>query len=104
MVVGGGASGENAADYATRGGLSAVIVEAELLGGECSYWACMPSKALLRTGHAVAALRRLPGTTATFDPQAVLTRRDGFTHDWNDESQVEWARGAGITLLRGRAR
>ena len=81
----------------SRGGLSAMIVEAELLGGECSYWACMPSKALLRTGHAVAALRRLPGTTATFDPAAVLARRDGFTHDWDDAGQVEWAEGAGIT-------
>lgn len=104
VVIGGGAVGENAADYAARAGLSAAIVEAELLGGECSYWACMPSKALLRTGHAAAALRRLPGTTAEFDPQAVLRRRDGFTHDWDDTSQVEWAEGAGITVLRGHAR
>ncbi len=104
IVIGGGAVGENAADYAVRAGLSAAIVEAELLGGECSYWACMPSKALLRTGHAVAALRRLPGTTAEFDPKAVLARRDTFTHDWDDASQVDWAEGAGITLLRGHAR
>ncbi|TQM16208.1 dihydrolipoyl dehydrogenase family protein [Pseudonocardia kunmingensis] len=104
IVIGGGAVGENAADYATRAGLSALVVEAELLGGECSYWACMPSKALLRTGHAVAALRRLPGTTAEFDPAAVLARRDSFTHDWNDESQVQWATGAGIRVLRGHAR
>jgi pyruvate/2-oxoglutarate dehydrogenase complex dihydrolipoamide dehydrogenase (E3) component len=104
VVVGGGAVGENAADYVARAGLSAVIVEAELLGGECSYWACMPSKALLRTGHAVAAARRLPGVRAEFDPAAVLARRDTFTHDWDDESQVEWARAEGITVLRGRAR
>ncbi|WP_219415874.1 dihydrolipoyl dehydrogenase family protein [Pseudonocardia nigra] len=104
IVIGGGAVGENAADYAVRAGLSAVLVEAELLGGECSYWACMPSKALLRTGHAVAAVRRLPGTSAEFDPAAVLDRRDGFTSHWNDESQVQWARGAGITVLRGHAR
>ncbi len=104
IVVGGGAVGENVADYAVRGGLSAMIIESELLGGECSYWACMPSKALLRTGHAVAALRRLPGTTAEFDPKAVLARRDGFTHHWDDSSQVEWAEGVGITLRRGRAR
>jgi pyruvate/2-oxoglutarate dehydrogenase complex dihydrolipoamide dehydrogenase (E3) component len=104
IVVGGGAVGENVADYAVRGGLSAMIIESELLGGECSYWACMPSKALLRTGHAVAALRRLPGTTADFDPQAVLARRDGFTHGWDDASQVEWAEGAGIRVLRGQAR
>ena len=95
VVVGGGAVGENVADYAVRGGLSAMIIEAELLGGECSYWACMPSKALLRTGHAVAALRRLPGTTARFDPAAVLARRDGLTHGWDDAGQAEWAEGAG---------
>jgi pyruvate/2-oxoglutarate dehydrogenase complex dihydrolipoamide dehydrogenase (E3) component len=104
IVVGGGAVGENAADYAARGGLSVVLVEAELLGGECSYWACMPSKALLRTGHAVAAARRLPGVTADYDPAAVLARRDAFTHDWDDESQVEWAQGAGLTVVRGQAR
>jgi pyruvate/2-oxoglutarate dehydrogenase complex dihydrolipoamide dehydrogenase (E3) component len=104
VVIGGGAVGENAADYAACAGLSALIVEAELLGGECSYWACMPSKALLRTPQAVAAVRRLPGTTADFDPAAVLARRDRFTSNWNDEGQVEWARRAGITVLRGRGR
>jgi dihydrolipoamide dehydrogenase len=104
IVVGGGAVGENVADYAARGGLTAMIIEAELLGGECSYWACMPSKALLRTGHAVAALRRLPGTSAEFDPLAVLARRDSIAHNWDDSGQVEWAEGAGITVRRGRAR
>ncbi|WP_232661143.1 dihydrolipoyl dehydrogenase family protein [Pseudonocardia sp. TRM90224] len=104
IVIGGGAVGENAADYAVRAGLTAAIVEAELLGGECSYWACMPSKALLRTGHAVAAVRRLAGATADLDPAAVFARRDSFTHDWNDASQAEWAEGAGITLVRGHAR
>jgi len=104
IVVGGGAVGENVADYAARGGLTAMIIEGELLGGECSYWACMPSKALLRTGHAVAALRRLPGTSAEFDPLAVLARRDAIAHSWDDSGQVEWAEGAGITVRRGRAR
>jgi dihydrolipoamide dehydrogenase len=104
VVIGGGAVGENVADFATRSGLSAVIVEAELLGGECSYWACVPSKALLRTGHAVAAVRRLPGTTADFDPAGVLARRDSFAHNWNDEGQLEWARSAGIAVLRGHGR
>jgi pyruvate/2-oxoglutarate dehydrogenase complex dihydrolipoamide dehydrogenase (E3) component len=104
VVLGGGPVGENAADYAVRAGLSALIVESELLGGECSYWACIPSKTLLRTGHAVAALRRLPGTTAEFDPAAVLARRDSFTHDWDDESQVQWATGTGIRVLRGTGR
>ncbi len=104
IVIGGGPVGENAADYAVRAGLSAAIVESELLGGECSYWACIPSKALLRTGHAAAALRRLPGTRAEFDPAAVLARRDWFTGGWNDGGQVEWATGAGIAVLRGTGR
>jgi pyruvate/2-oxoglutarate dehydrogenase complex dihydrolipoamide dehydrogenase (E3) component len=104
IVLGGGPVGENAADYAVRAGLSALIVESELLGGECSFWACIPSKTLLRTGHAVAAARRLPGTTVGFDPAAVLARRDSFTHDWDDESQVQWATGAGIRVLRGNGR
>lgn len=104
IVIGGGPVGENAADYAAKSGLSVAIVESELLGGECSYWACIPSKVLLRTGHAVAALRRLPGTTATSDPAAVLARRDSFVHDWDDASQVSWAEGAGLAVVRGRGR
>ena len=104
VVIGGGPTGENAADYAHRAGMSVAMVEAELVGGECSYWACMPSKALLRTGHAVAAARRLPGVVAESDPAAVLKRRDGFTHDWHDDSQVDWAEGAGLTVVRGRGR
>ena len=104
VVLGGGPTGENAADYAHRAGLSAALVESELVGGECSYWACMPSKALLRTGHAVAAARRLPGVVAESDPAAVLKRRDGFTHDWHDDSQVDWAEGAGLTVVRGQGR
>ena len=104
VVIGGGAVGENVADYAHRTGLSTVLVESELVGGECSYWACMPSKALLRTADAVVAARRLPGVTAEFDVEAVLKRRDAITHGWDDTSQVEWAEGAGIPVVRGRAR
>jgi pyruvate/2-oxoglutarate dehydrogenase complex dihydrolipoamide dehydrogenase (E3) component len=61
IVIGGGAVGENVADYATKGGLTAVIVEAELVGGECSYWACMPSKGLLRAGAVLRAARAVDG-------------------------------------------
>jgi pyruvate/2-oxoglutarate dehydrogenase complex dihydrolipoamide dehydrogenase (E3) component len=104
VVIGAGPVGENVADYAVRAGLSAVLVEAELIGGECSYWACIPSKVLLRTPDAAAALRRLPGTTAGFDPRAVFERRDSFTHGWHDDSQVEWARDAGIRVVRGHGR
>ncbi|WP_051581598.1 dihydrolipoyl dehydrogenase family protein [Pseudonocardia acaciae] len=104
IVIGAGPVGENMADYAVRGGLSAALVENELVGGECSYWACMPSKALLRTPHAVAAARRLPGVRVEFDPAAVLARRDEFSSHWSDDGQVTWAEGAGITVVRGRAR
>ena len=104
VVIGAGAVGENVADYAHRSGLSTVLIENELVGGECSYWACMPSKALLRTADAVVAARRLPGVTATFDVEAVLKRRDAITHGWDDTSQVDWAEGAGIPVVRGRAR
>lgn len=108
IVIGGGPAGENAADYATRGGLTAAIVEAELLGGECSYWACMPSKALLRSGQALRAARAVGGAkeavTGTLDVPAVLARRTSFTSDWKDQGQVDWARGAHIDVIRGHGR
>ncbi|MEJ5945916.1 NAD(P)/FAD-dependent oxidoreductase [Pseudokineococcus basanitobsidens] len=109
VVIGGGSTGENVADRAHRGGLEQVVlVEDELVGGECSYWACMPSKALLRPTAALAAARRVPGAAAAADGEldvaAVLTRRTSFTSDWDDSSQVQWVEGAGLELLRGRAR
>ncbi|WOQ70045.1 NAD(P)/FAD-dependent oxidoreductase [Microbacterium limosum] len=108
IVIGAGAVGENVADSAVQGGLSTVIVEAELVGGECSYWACMPSKVLLRSAAALRAARAVDGAaqavTGDVDVAAVLRRRDSFTHDWNDSSQVEWLNGAGIDLVRGHGR
>ncbi|MFE5836351.1 dihydrolipoyl dehydrogenase family protein [Arthrobacter sp. NPDC056493] len=108
IVIGAGAAGENAADRVVQGGLTAVLVEAELVGGECSYWACMPSKALLRPGTALHGAQAVPGAseavTRTLDAAAVLKRRDSFTSHWQDASQVEWVEGAGIELIRGRAR
>jgi pyruvate/2-oxoglutarate dehydrogenase complex dihydrolipoamide dehydrogenase (E3) component len=106
IVIGGGPAGENVADYAHRGGLTAVLVENELVGGECSYWACMPSKALLRPVEVLAAARALPGLTVepTLDVAKVLERRDVFTHHHDDSSQVDWAAGAGIEVIRGRGR
>ncbi|MEO6881616.1 MAG: NAD(P)/FAD-dependent oxidoreductase [Mycobacteriaceae bacterium] len=104
VVIGAGAVGENAAARAVRGGMTVAMVEGDLIGGECSYWACMPSKALIRTSQAVHATRALSGTTATLDPAAVLDRRTSFTSDWSDDSQQEWAETAGITVVRGHAR
>lgn len=104
IVIGAGPVGENAADYAHQGGLSVALVEAERVGGECSYWACIPSKALLRTPMAVAAARKLPGVTAEFDPKAVFARRDYFTSRGDDSGQAEWVASAGITLVRGHGR
>ena len=107
IVIGAGAVGENVADYAHKRGLSVAVVEAELVGGECSYWACMPSKALLRSSHAVAAAKRLGGAkeavTGDVDAAAVLARRNSFTSNWDDASQVQWLESADIALIRGRA-
>ncbi|MER5864954.1 NAD(P)/FAD-dependent oxidoreductase [Kitasatospora sp. NPDC002040] len=108
VVLGGGPTGENLADRAKAAGLSTVLVESQLIGGECSYWACMPSKALLRPAHALAHARALPGAkqavTGQLDAAAVLARRDEFTWHWHDDSQVEWLRSTGIDLVRGHGR
>ncbi len=108
IVLGAGAVGENVAGRVAAGGLTCALVESELVGGECSYWACMPSKALLHPTAAVAAARRVQGASAAVtgevDVQAVLDRRTSFAHGWDDSSQVEWVDGAGIDLVRGSAR
>lgn len=108
IVIGAGPVGENVADYATKRGIRVAIVESELVGGECSYWACMPSKALLRSGHALRAARRLAGaheaTAERVDAAAVLARRTSFTDDWKDDGQVSWLESAGIDLIRGYGR
>jgi dihydrolipoamide dehydrogenase len=108
IVIGGGPVGENVADRATQGGLSVVVVESELVGGECSYWACIPSKAMLRAGAAVRAAQRVKGAaeavTGNVDVARTLVRRDELVHNWDDTSQVEWLHGAGIDLVRGHGR
>ncbi|WP_314149042.1 NAD(P)/FAD-dependent oxidoreductase [uncultured Leifsonia sp.] len=105
IVIGAGAVGENVADRAAQGGMRTVIVESELVGGECSYWACMPSKALLRSAAVLRAAERVGGAreaiTGPLDVEAVLRRRDYMTSDWKDDGQVEWLKGAGIDLVRG---
>ncbi|MCQ4211251.1 MULTISPECIES: dihydrolipoyl dehydrogenase family protein [Streptomyces] len=108
VVVGAGPVGENVADRARAGGLSVAIVESELVGGECSYWACMPSKALLRPVLARADARRLPGlrqaVQGPLDTPAVLAHRDDFTSHWKDDGQVGWIESIGVDLYRGHGR
>jgi dihydrolipoamide dehydrogenase len=108
VILGAGAVAENVADRIVQGGLTAVLVESELVGGECSYWACMPSKVLLRSAGALRAARDVEGAkqavTGQLDVPAVLARRNSFTHDWDDQSQVDWVEGAGISLVRGHGR
>jgi len=105
IVIGAGPTGENVAARAVRGGLTAVIVESELVGGECSYWACMPSKALLRPAAAVAEAAAVRGVSgARLDAAEVLRRRDSFAHDWKDDGQVSWLTGEKIGLVRGHGR
>jgi pyruvate/2-oxoglutarate dehydrogenase complex dihydrolipoamide dehydrogenase (E3) component len=108
VVLGAGSTGENVADIAVRGGLTAVLVEDELVGGDCSYWACTPSKALLRGTEVLAEAHAVDGArqavTGDQDVAATLGRRDWFTGNWNDAGQVEWVDGAGIDLIRGAGR
>ena len=108
VVLGAGATGENVADIVVKGGLSAVLVEPELVGGECSYWACMPSKALLRGTEVLEEARAVDGArqavTGEQDAAATLARRDRFASNWDDSGQVQWVEGAGITLVRGSGR
>jgi dihydrolipoamide dehydrogenase len=107
IVIGAGPAGEVAAGRLGDGGLSVAIVEDRLVGGECSYWACMPSKALLRPDEALREIRRIPGAaeavTGGVDVRAVLDRRDEVIHDLDDSGQLEWLSERSITLFRGRA-
>ncbi|WP_405505706.1 NAD(P)/FAD-dependent oxidoreductase [Streptomyces cyaneofuscatus] len=108
VVIGAGPVGENVADRARAAGLSVAVVESELIGGECSYWACMPSKALLRPVVARADARRVPGLSTAvqgpLDVQAVLAHRDEKTSNWKDDGQVGWLESVGADIYRGTGR
>ncbi len=108
VVIGAGPGGEVAAGRLAEAGLQVAIVEDRKVGGECSFWACMPSKALLRPAEALAETRRIPGAaeaaTGVLDDQAVLDRRDEIIHDGDDASQLPWLEDRGIDLLRGWGR
>lgn len=103
IVIGGGPVGENAAQYATEDSdLEAVIIEEELLGGECSYYACIPSKTMLRPielAHATQHLEGLRG--AAVEPEALMRRRDEWVSHYDDKGQVDWAQGTGLRIERG---
>jgi pyruvate/2-oxoglutarate dehydrogenase complex dihydrolipoamide dehydrogenase (E3) component len=108
IVVGGGPAGENAVGRCAEKGLSVALVEKELVGGECSYWGCIPSKTLVRPGDVVAAARRTPGAaeavTGDVSAAAAFAQRDYMTSNWHDDGKVKWLEEIGATLVRGVGR
>jgi pyruvate/2-oxoglutarate dehydrogenase complex dihydrolipoamide dehydrogenase (E3) component len=107
IVLGAGPAGEVCAGRLAEGGLRVAIVERDLIGGECSYYACMPSKALLRPADVLSEAKRIPGVPTgheELEPQAVLARRDEVIHDRDDSVQLPWLEERGIDLFRGQAR
>jgi len=108
IVIGAGPAGEVCAGELSDGGLRVAIVERELVSGECTFWACIPSKTLLRPGEAVAAARQAPGAkqavSGEIDVEQVLEWRSFMTSDWDDSGQLPWLEEKGIELLRGDGR
>ena len=108
IVIGAGPGGEVVAGRCAEEGLATVVVERELVGGECAFWGCMPSKGLLRPGDVLDAARRVPGareaTSGEVEAPAALQRRDQITNNWDDKYQVDWLNQRGAELVRGIGR
>ncbi|OBG93507.1 pyridine nucleotide-disulfide oxidoreductase [Mycobacterium sp. E3251] len=108
VVLGAGPVGQNAAESARAAGLSVALVERELVGGECSYWACVPSKALLRPVIAVSEARHVDGAreavSGPISVAGVFGRRNRYVSNWDDAGQADWVSGIGATLVRGHGR
>ena len=108
VVIGAGPPGEVCAERLAGGGLEVALVETHLVGGECSYYACMPSKALLRPAELLAEVKRVPGAaeavTGDLDVEVALKRRDEVIHDLDDEAQLPWLEERRIELFRGHGR
>jgi pyruvate/2-oxoglutarate dehydrogenase complex dihydrolipoamide dehydrogenase (E3) component len=108
IVIGAGPAGEVAAGRCADGGLEVAIVERELVGGECSFWGCIPSKTLIRPGDVLAAARRVPGAATAIagrtDPSATFRSRNKLTHDWDDATAVPWLEDRSVAVVRGIGR
>src|SRR4051794_13320057 len=108
VVIGAGPVGQSVVERVRAAGLSVAVVERELVGGECSYWGCVPSKALLRPVLALADARRVDGAreavSGALSPEGVFARRDHYVSHFDDSGQANWIKATGAELFRGHAR